>query len=124
MDGNLQHSPAEIPKFTEKLEQGYDVVCGWRVHHTDGSWLQKASTACANWITAKISGTAIHDFGGGFKAYKRELVAQLSIYGELQRLIPVMALRQGEKYVKCLSPFFPGNMAFRNTAWAEVAVPF
>jgi glycosyltransferase involved in cell wall biosynthesis len=97
MDGDLQHSPADIPKFTEKLEQGYDVVCGWRVHHTDGSWLQKASTACANWITAKISGTAIHDFGGGFKAYKRELVAQLSIYGELQRLIPVMALRQGGK---------------------------
>ncbi|MDP9338899.1 MAG: glycosyltransferase family 2 protein [Acidobacteriota bacterium] len=95
MDGDLQHSAADIPKFTEKLEQGYDIVCGWRIRHTEGSWLQKVFTSCANWISARISGTAIHDFGGGFKAYKRELVAQLSIYGELQRLIPVMALRKG-----------------------------
>lgn len=95
MDGDLQHNSADILRFIEKLDEGYDIVCGRRLDHSEGSWLQRFSNRAANWLTAKLSGVRIHDFGSGFKAYRRELVAQLPIYGELQRLIPLLALRQG-----------------------------
>jgi glycosyltransferase involved in cell wall biosynthesis len=95
MDGDLQHNSEDILGFIEKLDEGYDIVCGRRVQHTEGSWLQRFSNRAANWLTAKLSGVRIHDFGSGFKAYRRDLVAQLPIYGELQRLIPLLALRQG-----------------------------
>jgi glycosyltransferase involved in cell wall biosynthesis len=93
MDGDLQHDAADIPRFIEKLEEGFDIVCGWRERHS-GSILQRAMTGCANWILGKITGVRIHDWGGGFKAYRRELVAELPIYGELQRLIPALAFRR------------------------------
>jgi glycosyltransferase involved in cell wall biosynthesis len=95
MDGDLQHNAADIPRFVAKLEEGFDVVCGRREQRDKASWYERATNRVANWTLAKLTGVAIHDFGGGFKAYKRELVAQIPLYGELQRLIPVMALRQG-----------------------------
>jgi len=95
MDGDLQHKSADIPRFVEQLDAGYDIVCGRRLLHTEGSWLQRLSNRAANWITAKLSGVRIHDFGSGFKAYRRELIARLPVYGELQRLIPILALRRG-----------------------------
>jgi glycosyltransferase involved in cell wall biosynthesis len=95
MDGDLQHHSSDIPRFVEKLREGFDIVCGQRVHHSGGPWIERMSNRAANWITAKLSGVRIHDFGSGFKAYKREFVAQLPVYGEMQRLIPILALRQG-----------------------------
>lgn len=73
MDGDLQHNPAEIPKFLEKLEEGYDIVSGWRKHRIDNLWLRKIPSRCANWLMAKLSGVHIHDFGTTFKAYRRFL---------------------------------------------------
>jgi len=96
MDGDLQHDAADIPRFIDKLEQGFDIVCGCRDQH-DGPWLQRLSTWCANWVLGKLTGIDIHDFGVGFKAYRRDLVSEVPIYGELQRLIPVLALRQGTR---------------------------
>jgi glycosyltransferase involved in cell wall biosynthesis len=90
MDGDLQHSPSDLPAFIEKLEQGYDIVCGQRQNREE-TGLQRVLNGRANWVTAKLTGVNIHDFGGGFKAYRRELVSELPIYGELQRLIPVLA---------------------------------
>src|SRR2546423_6310757 len=95
MDGDLQHDAADIPRFVGKLEEGYDVVCGRREQREKAPWYERLTNKLANWTLAKLSGVAIHDFGGGFKAYKRELVAQIPLYGELQRLIPVLALQQG-----------------------------
>src|SRR5579862_1938083 len=92
----LQHDAADIPKFIEKLEEGFDIVCGWRNQH-EGSLLQRLATHCANWVLGKLTGVRIHDWGGGFKAYKRQLVSEVPIYGELQRLIPVLALRRGAR---------------------------
>lgn len=94
MDGDLQHDPTDIPRFIEKLEEGYDIVCGCRTRRSEGSWLQRFFTRCANWVLGKLTGIHIHDWGGGFKAYKRALVSDVPIYGELQRLIPVLALRR------------------------------
>lgn len=94
LDGDLQHDPADIPRFIEKLEEGYDIVCGYRMRREEESWLQRFSNRCANWILGKLTGIRIRDWGGGFKAYRRALVSDVPIYGELQRLIPVLALRR------------------------------
>jgi len=95
MDGDLQHDPAEIPRFLEKLENGYDVVSGWRKHRIDNLLLRKIPSRCANWLMAKLSGVNIHDFGTTFKAYRRELLSQLPLYGEMHRFIPALASAYG-----------------------------
>src|SRR6202162_2794572 len=91
MDGDLQHDPAEIPRFLEKLEEGYDVVSGWRKHRIDNLLLRKIPSRCANWLMAKLSGVNIHDFGTTFKAYRGDLLRQLPLYGEMHRFIPALA---------------------------------
>jgi glycosyltransferase involved in cell wall biosynthesis len=91
MDGDLQHNPGEIPRFLEKLEEGYDIVSGWRKRRIDNLWLRKIPSRCANWLMAKLSGVDIHDFGTTFKAYRRELLSQLPLYGEMHRFIPALA---------------------------------
>jgi glycosyltransferase involved in cell wall biosynthesis len=95
MDGDLQHDPAEIPRFLQKLEEGYEVVSGWRKHRADNLLLRKIPSRCANWLMAKLSGVNIHDFGTTFKAYRRELLSQLPLYGEMHRFIPALASAYG-----------------------------
>jgi glycosyltransferase involved in cell wall biosynthesis len=95
MDGDLQHDPREIPKFLAKLDEGYDVVSGWRKHRVDNLLLRKIPSRCANWLMAKLSGVNIHDFGTTFKAYRRELLSQLPLYGEMHRFIPALASAYG-----------------------------
>ena len=94
MDGDLQHDPADIPRFVEKLEEGFDIVCGWRERRDEPSLMQRISTRISNTVLARLTGVKIHDFGGGFKAYRRELVSDLPLYGELQRLIPALAMEE------------------------------
>src|ERR1700690_3673142 len=95
MDGDLQHDPAEIPRFLEKMEEGYDVVSGWRKHRVDNLLLRKIPSRCANWLMAKLSGVNIHDFGTTFKAYRGDLLRQLPLYGEMHRFIPAIASAYG-----------------------------
>lgn len=95
MDGDLQHEPEEIPRFLAKLKEGYDVVCGWRERRVDNLWLRRIPSRCANWLMAKLSGVAIHDFGGGFKGYRGDLIRQVPIYGELYRFVPALASSYG-----------------------------
>src|ERR1051325_2002126 len=71
MDGDLQHDPCDIPRFIEKLEEGCDIVCGWRSQREE-KFLQRVFNRSANRIAAKWTGVDIHDFGGGFKAYRRD----------------------------------------------------
>jgi glycosyltransferase involved in cell wall biosynthesis len=91
MDGDLQHDPTEIPYFLEKLEEGYDVVSGWRKERVDNAILRKFPSRCANWLMAKLSGVEIHDFGTTFKAYRREVIHNIPLYGEMHRFIPALA---------------------------------
>ena len=95
MDGDLQHDPADIPKFLEKLEEGYDLVSGWRKHRIDNFWLRRIPSRCANWLMAKLSGVNIHDFGTTFKAYRGEMLHELPLYGEMHRFIPALASAYG-----------------------------
>jgi glycosyltransferase involved in cell wall biosynthesis len=91
MDGDLQHDPADIPLFLEKIAEGYDIVSGWRKVRIDNLWLRRIPSRCANWLMAKLSGVGIHDFGTTFKAYRREVLEQVPLYGELHRFIPALA---------------------------------
>jgi glycosyltransferase involved in cell wall biosynthesis len=100
MDGDLQHLPEDIPRFIEKIEDGYDVVCSWRKRRVDNLLTRKIPSRIANWLASKISGVDIHDFGGGFKAYKREIIEELNLYGEMQRFIPAIVSQRGAKIVE------------------------
>ncbi len=91
MDGDLQHDPADIPMFLEKIAAGYDIVSGWRKVRVDNFWMRRIPSRMANWLMAKLSGVDIHDFGTTFKAYRREILEQVPLYGELHRFIPALA---------------------------------
>src|SRR3954453_11858041 len=95
MDGDLQHDPADIPIFIEKVGEGYDIVSGWRKQRIDNFWMRRIPSRCANWLMAKLSGVDIHDFGTTFKAYRREILEQVPLYGELHRFIPALASWHG-----------------------------
>jgi len=91
MDGDLQHNPEEIPDFLTRIEEGYDVVSGWRSHRVDNLLLRRIPSLCANWLMARVSGVSIHDFGTTFKAYRREVIHDIPLYGEMHRFIPALA---------------------------------
>jgi glycosyltransferase involved in cell wall biosynthesis len=91
MDGDLQHDPEEIPNFLTRLEEGYDVVSGWRSQRGDNLLLRRIPSLCANWTMARLSGVEIHDFGTTFKAYRREVIHNIPLYGEMHRFIPALA---------------------------------
>lgn len=97
LDGDLQHDPAEIPQFIAKVEEGYDLVSGWRVRRKD-TWLtRQVPSRVANWLMAKLSGVPLHDFGTTFKAYRRETLRQVRLYGEHHRFIPALASSSGAR---------------------------
>lgn len=97
MDGDLQHDPEEIPRFVEKMEEGYDLVSGWRYQRTDNWLTRQLPSRIANWMMAKLSGIELHDFGTTFKAYRREIIQEIQLYGELHRFIPALASSSGAK---------------------------
>jgi len=91
MDGDLQHDPEDIPDFLAQMAKGYDVVSGWRVDRKDAWLTRRLPSRVANWLMAKLSGMPLHDFGTTFKAYRREALENVHLYGELHRFIPVLA---------------------------------
>lgn len=94
MDGDLQHMPEDIPRFVNKLHEGYDIVSGWRQRRQDG-WRRTFPSKIANGLMARASGVAIHDFGTTFKAYRREVLKRIPLYGQMHRFIPAMASMEG-----------------------------
>ncbi|TYT23242.1 glycosyltransferase family 2 protein [Dictyoglomus thermophilum] len=94
MDADLQDDPKEIPKFIDLINNGYDVVSGWKKDRKD-PWSKKVPSKIFNKITAWLTGVNIHDFNCGFKAYRNEVVKNLDIYGELYRYIPALAYSKG-----------------------------
>lgn len=97
MDGDLQHDPEEIPRFLEKIEEGYDLVSGWRYARRDHWLMRQLPSRVANWMMAKLSGVDLHDFGTTFKAYRREIIQEIQLYGELHRFIPALASTTGAR---------------------------
>jgi glycosyltransferase involved in cell wall biosynthesis len=94
LDADLQDDPKEIPKFLAKLEEGYDLVSGWKARRQD-PWSRRALSAIFNRVTAFMTGLKIHDFNCGFKAYRRAVINELRLHGELHRFIPALASWRG-----------------------------
>lgn len=95
MDGDLQDDPDEIPRLLSKLEnEDLDLVSGWKKERKDPAG-KRLPSLLFNWATRKLAGVPLHDFNSGFKIYRREVMEQISIYGELHRYIPVLASRRG-----------------------------
>jgi glycosyltransferase involved in cell wall biosynthesis len=91
MDGDLQHAPEEIPRLLAKLDDGYDIVSGWREQRVDNLWTRRLPSKMANWLMAKLSGVSLHDFGTTFKAYRAPVIKRIRLYGDLHRFIPALA---------------------------------
>ncbi len=97
MDGDLQHQPEDIPALLAKIDEGYDLVNGWREGRSDRLLTRKIPSRAANWMIRKLSGVPLRDFGGTFKAYRSELLGQVRLYGDLHRFIPVLAAIHGAR---------------------------
>jgi glycosyltransferase involved in cell wall biosynthesis len=95
MDGDLQHSPEDIPRLLDKMTEGYDVVSGWRERRVDNFWLRRFPSMIANGMMARLSRLPLHDFGTTFKAYQREVIKNIELFGQLHRFIPALATMQG-----------------------------
>ncbi len=96
LDADLQDDPKEIPELLDKLEEGYDLVSGWKARRQD-PWTRRALSSVFNRVTAFITGLRIHDFNCGFKAYRRDVTSELRLHGELHRFIPALASWRGFK---------------------------
>ncbi|MCI9122580.1 MAG: glycosyltransferase family 2 protein [Eubacterium sp.] len=94
IDADLQDDPSEIKNFIQKLDEGFDLVSGWKVNRLD-PLEKRLPSKLFNKATAKLSGVKLHDFNCGFKAYRREVVDSMDVYGELHRYLPVLAYRKG-----------------------------
>ncbi len=97
MDADLQNDPADIPRLLAKMDEGYDVVSGWRRDRKDPYVSRILPSTMANWLISKVTGVELHDYGCTLKAYSREVVKGLNLYGELHRFLPALASWMGVK---------------------------
>jgi glycosyltransferase involved in cell wall biosynthesis len=97
LDSDLQNDPADIPRLVAKLDEGYDLVSGWRKARQDAAITRLLPSKIANWLIARVTGVRIHDYGCSLKAYRAELVADMHLYGELHRFLPALAFIEGAR---------------------------
>ncbi|MFE1746196.1 glycosyltransferase family 2 protein [Coleofasciculus sp. H7-2] len=97
MDGDLQNDPTDIPRLLAKLEEGYDLVSGWREKRQDAALTRLLPSKIANWLIGRVTGVELHDYGCSLKAYRSELVADMNLYGELHRFLPALAFIEGAR---------------------------
>jgi glycosyltransferase involved in cell wall biosynthesis len=100
MDGDLQNDPKDIVRLLEKLDEGYDVVSGWRSDRRDSFMIRTLPSRIANVIISRVSGVPLHDYGCSLKAYRREVLQGFRLYGEMHRFIPIYAAAQGARVVE------------------------
>lgn len=102
LDGDLQNDPHDIPKLLKKLEEGFDVVCGWRKDRMDKTLTRIVPSKVANWIISKVTGVPIHDNGCSLKAYRSSAIKSLRLYSDMHRFIPAMSTIGGAKIAEII----------------------
>ena len=107
MDGDLQNDPGDIPKLLQKLDEGYDLVCGWRKERQDKFLTRRVPSIVANWIIGKVTGVPIHDNGCSLKAYRSSIIKQVPLYGEMHRFIPAMSTVVGARIAEIVVTHHP-----------------
>ncbi|HEX9106231.1 MAG TPA: glycosyltransferase family 2 protein [Longimicrobiales bacterium] len=106
MDGDLQNDPRDIPRLLEKLDEGYDVVSGWRRKRQD-PFHRRLPSMLANRLISAISGVRLHDYGCSLKAYRRDVLEDVRLYGEMHRFVPIYASWQGAKVAEIVVDHHP-----------------
>lgn len=107
MDADLQNDPADIPRLISKLKEGYDLVSGWRKKRRDPFFTRALPSKVANFLIAMITKIKLHDFGCTLKAYRKDLLGDINLYGEMHRLIPVYAAWRGARITEIEVSHFP-----------------
>jgi glycosyltransferase involved in cell wall biosynthesis len=107
LDGDLQNDPQDIAQLVHKLDDGYDVVSGWRVNRRDGFWLRTLPSRIANWLISRTTGTYLHDYGCTLKAYRAEMIRELRLYGEMHRFIPALIGGNGARITEIPVNHYP-----------------
>ena len=97
LDGDLQNDPNDIPKLISHINEGYDLICGWRYERKDKLINRRIPSKIANKLIANVTGLKLHDYGCSLKAFKKEIVDDIKLYGELHRFLPVLANIEGAK---------------------------
>jgi glycosyltransferase involved in cell wall biosynthesis len=107
LDGDLQNDPADIPMMVAKLEEGCDLVHGWRRDRQDAFVNRKLPSRIANWMISRVTGFPVNDLGCTLKAMRREIAQELQLYGEMHRFIPILAHWQGARCVEVVTRHHP-----------------
>lgn len=107
MDGDLQNDPADIPRLVEKIHEGNDVVSGWRRDRKDTFVTRKIPSLIANAVISRLTGVHLHDYGCTLKAYRREVLDGINLYGEMHRFVPALASQFGAKVAELPVNHFP-----------------
>tara|TARA_Y100000589_G_scaffold131861_1_gene125645 strand:+ start:123 stop:1085 length:963 start_codon:yes stop_codon:yes gene_type:complete len=97
LDGDLQNDPSDIPNLINSINEGYDLVCGWRVNRKDKLFSRRIPSKIANKLIGYVTGINLHDYGCSLKAFKNEIIKDIKLYGELHRFLPVLANIEGAK---------------------------
>lgn len=123
LDGDLQDNPLEIPKFLEKLDQGYDLISGWKKKRYDSTLITLPSII-GNFLIRKLTGVKVHDLNCGFKAYRKEVIQNLNIYGELYRFIPILVNQKGYKIGEIVVRHRPRHFGKSKYSWFKIIKVF
>lgn len=107
MDGDLQNDPADIPAMVAKLEEGYDIVAGWRKNRKDKMLIRKVPSKIANRIIRFFTGVPLHDTGCSLKVYRAEIIKRIRLYGEMHRFIPALARIEGARIAEMVVTHHP-----------------
>ncbi|RMA92499.1 glycosyltransferase family 2 protein [Hydrogenothermus marinus] len=107
MDADLQNDPEDIPKLLEKVNEGYDIVSGWRKNRKDAFISRTLPSRIANWLISKVTGVHLHDYGCSLKAYKADIAKKLDYYGEMHRFLPALAKPYGAKITEIVVKHHP-----------------
>lgn len=107
MDGDLQNDPDDIPRLVAKIHEGYDVVSGWRSNRKDTFISRKIPSMLANALISRLTGVHLHDYGCTLKAYRREVLDGINLYGEMHRFVPALASQFGAKVTELPVNHFP-----------------
>jgi len=107
LDGDLQNDPLDIPTLVQKLDEGYDLVHGWRKQRQDMLLTRKLPSTIANWLISRVTRFPIHDLGCTLKAIRREIAVELELYGEMHRFIPILAHQRGARCVEVVTRHHP-----------------
>jgi glycosyltransferase involved in cell wall biosynthesis len=100
MDGDLQNDPRDIHRLVEKLDDGFDVVSGWRRDRKDRLVTRKIPSWCANWLLSKVTGVRLHDNGCALKAYRKRVLEGVDLYSDMHRFIPILLVNRGAKLIE------------------------